>query len=470
MLKTTASLILGALTLLAGSAQAAGPELGGDPAAPLSAEGMMWGGFGAPLPPAGAPGVRTSDFRGRFRAGLILEDVREDLFLTLNLANTLNIGPLRVGVVVPLRLRVADRQPANHALFRMEDFDDARDILRMIRFLEVDLGGKAWSFRGRIGTLEGTSLGHGTSLAGYYNNLILDHPKTGVTLRVGTPMGGGELLLDDVIAPTLVGARLFLQPGAWFSRSSWARNLVVGLSYVADLKAPLAGADESGKSAHLGIVGVDLEYPILRTGQIDIVPYMDLNAILDERTGIGFHAGVFVNVKLPSAFGPRLLTRLEYRRLGAGYVPRYIDSMYDVHRTVFPVGSRSSTKLTWLREGGGAAHGWLGELFFDFGGWVRVGGSYEDAEGPNNSALTLSLILPKWDRVKAGAYYTHRGFDKASEALSLDGATLLAFVSAKLWGPLYGTASYSRTWKCEAGDTLVSEEDWNLGLSVNVTY
>jgi hypothetical protein len=123
-----------------------------------------------------------------------------------------------------------------------------------------------------------------------------------------------------------------------------------------------------------------------------------------------------------------------------------------------------------LRDGGGGTHGWLGELYFDFAGLVRVGGTYEDYEGPNNSALTLSLLLPEFESLQTGAYYSHRGFDTLEDAFNMDGALLLAFVRSQVWGPVYATAAYSRTWSIDDTGNYASEDDWNVGVGLSMTY
>jgi hypothetical protein len=231
------------------------------------------------------------------------------------------------------------------------------------------------------------------------------------------------------------------------------------------------------KRNHLGVLGVDLEYAAVQNKLVDLVPYLDLNFMFDggAGTGAGFHLGTFFNLRIPTPIGPTLLTRLEYRAVGSGYAPRYFDSLYEAQRLEYGDGLKDAgglplTKLGWLRGASGGPHGWLGELYFDFAGWVRVGGSYEDYQGPNNSALTLSLLLPKLKLVQLGAYYTRRGFDSIGEAFDKDGALLLAYARVQVWGPVWVAATYSRTWHLQPDGSYLAEGDFSVGAGVSFNY
>lgn len=479
---------LAVLSLLVAPGALAGPSLPGTDGL-LNPESMLSGGFGAPPTGFGGSSAQGAEFQGGFSTALMFEDIGEDKFITLDLATTLSLGPLSLGVQIPISLRVIDNEPTNDEDLRMEDWDEASDFVRVMRFLELNLVGDTWGLRGRIGTLEGESIGHGTALAGYYNSIDRAHTQGGLALRTSFGVAGAEFMVDNIIAPEIVGSRLFIRPASIFTDASWATSLAFGVSYVADTNAPVslsdsdpsndvfdADLDDTGNykvagTAHVAIVGLDVEYAVVRNALIEFVPYVDLNILMDVESGMGIHAGAFFNMKLPTGLGPKLMTRIEYRYIGQNYVPRYIDSVYEAHRLMIPnTAGTQQTKLSWLRNGATGRHGWLGELYFDFAGWVGVGGSYEDYEGEDNSALTLSLILPKMDSLQAGAYYSHRGFESLADAFKMDGALLLAFLKSQIWGPVYATASYSRTWSIDEGGNYRSDDDWNVGLGMNFSY
>ncbi|MBW2734762.1 MAG: hypothetical protein JRH20_20435 [Deltaproteobacteria bacterium] len=475
------------------------PAPSGDAAPSVpGAEAILSGGHGGPTPPAGGPGSTSKELSGQFAGGLLFEEIDDDYFVTIDLYNTLSIGPVSFGVWVPLRLRVKDNDPQNDGVFRSEDWDEVSDWARLFRFVEVNLGGETWRFRGRIGALDGESIGHGTILGGYYNAVDRNHYQSGLALSGAIKYGGAEMMLDNLLAPEIFGFRLHLRPTSFFTENRWANKLAIGLSMIGDVDAPLtlrwSDPDNDGgyaaevtdegnyrleSSDALLIYGVDVEYTLLQNKLIDLVPYIDLNFIGDVRTGVGFHAGVFFNLRLPTPVGPTLLTRLEYRAVGDGYAPRYVDSLYEAQRVMVgpdifdpAANDRPLTKLEWLRTAETGANGILGELYFDFAGWIRVGGAYEDYSGDNNSALTLSLLLPKIKAVQLGAYYTNRGFDSMSDAFDLETALLRAFARVRAWGPIYLSATYTRTWVIDAndGNKYIAEGNWSVGLSMVFTY
>ena len=464
-----------------------------------SAAAILTGGYGAPTPPFSAAGGGGGEMKGALSAGMLFEQLGGDYFITLDLYNTLSFGPISFGLWVPLRLRVIDNDPQNDGVFRKEDWDEISDFTRLLRFVEVNLGGKNWRFRGRFGALDGESLGHGTALAGYNNNIDRDHYQGGLALSTAIRYGGIELMLDNLIAPEIFGLRLHLRPASFFTDNPWLNKLAVGFSLAMDAHAPtgIAWSDPDGDGRYnaeldskqnyrvvdhevVAIYGIDLEYELIRSALIDLVPYVDLNFLSARGSGTGLHVGFFFNIRLPvPLLHPTLLTRMEYRFVGAGYAPRYIDALYETQRLVYapdlvdPTRNNAPrSKSGWLTLGDTGRSGWLGELFFDLGGWIRVGGSYEDYSGPDNAALTLSLILPKFSIAQAGAYYTRRGFDSFSEAFELDGALATAFVRFKAYGPLYFTAAYTRSWHVDPADpsSYSTDDNWSVGLSASFNY
>lgn len=462
-------------------------------------DSILTGGQGMPTAPPGTPGApESSGFSGSAGGGILFEQINEDYFTTLEFTTKLSIGPVSLGVWVPLRFRVLDNDPQNGSVIRKEDWDEPSDYARLLRFIEVNVGGDTWRFRGRAGALDNESIGHGTILAGYYNSLDRNHYQAGIALSTAFKFGGVEFMLDNFIKPEIFGARVHVRPTSFFTDNEWANRLVLGASYVADTHAPVALINTSADATVfvpqmdstlnyqytstqvLSVAGVDVEYTILRNSLIDLVPYADLNFLIDNGaggagTGAGFHLGVFFNIRIPGPIGPTLFTRLEYRRLGDGYLPRYVDSTYEGQRVQYDP-SRPEvvpiTKLGWLRtpevKGG---NGWLGELYFDFAGWVKVGGTYEDFDGPDNAALTLALILPKIPRVELGGLFTRRGFDGFSDLFDLHGALLTAFARARVWGPLMVVAEYERTWARDAATGHYKAEDsWNAGVQLSFSF
>jgi hypothetical protein len=481
----------------------------GGPSGAPSLNALMTGGQGGPTPPPGMLSAGASGFKGQFMGGLLFEQINEDYFVTVDLYNSFSFGPVTLGVWVPLRMRVIDEDPDNDGIFRKEDWDEISDWTRLLRFVEVNLGGKDWRFRGRFGQLDGESIGHGTILAGYYNVVDRNHYQAGLALSGAIKYGGVEFMLDNIVDPEIFGFRFHVRPTSFFTDNKWANRFAMGFSFIADAKAPEAIAREPipgaafigqviggnvvakndrpvvdsennyvfASTTMLPVIGLDIEYTLIQSKMIDLVPYMDLNFIADEETGVGFHMGVFFNMRLPLSI--KLLSRLEYRWVGDGYAPRYIDSTYEAQRRLFSSTDANGnpttnplTKLAWLRSADKGQNGWLGELYFDFAGWVRVGGTYEDYTGPDNASLTLSLLVPALKVIQVGAYYSNRGFNSITEAFDLETAIAVAYVRYKAYGPLYITAQWTRTWQIDANDAdrYEAQDDFSVGLGVGFSY
>jgi hypothetical protein len=499
-----ALLLLGTTSLPAHAAPESGPP---PPPGMPGASAIASGGYGAPALPPGMQGDKPQPgLSGTVGGSVMFERLNEDYFATLDLYNNLAYGPLSFGIWVPLRFRVIDMDPQNDSVFRKEDWDEVSDFLRILRFVEVNLGAETWRFRGRFGTLEGESIGHGTVIAGYYNWLSRDHYQAGIVLDAAIKYGGVQFLLDNVVGPDVVGVRVFVRPTSFFTDNQWANRLAVGLSYAGDVRAPVQlrassadptrpAVDDKGRlivdddpnnpgkeyRTHVGVVGVDLEYAVLQTKLLDLVPYMDLNFMTTsyvDGSPAGLHLGTFFNIRLPTPVGPTLLTRLEYRAVGSGYMPRYFDTLYKVQRWQYDPGSATDSRgipqtkhqyLQTKQANQTGPHGWLGELFFDFGGWVLVGGTYEDYEGEGNAALTLSLSLPKLQVVQAGALFVRRGFDAAG-ANFWDGAWLRAWLRLGVYGPLYVTWAFDRSWYVQPDGSFTPQDDFNVGVGVAFNY
>ena len=100
------------------------------------------GSLGGPTPPPTAQ-PRPSGISGSFGGSITFEKVQEDYFITPTIFNQTTIGPVTFGVQVPIRLRVWDRDPQDDGVLRKEDWDEPSDYLRLLRFVEVNLGDEA---------------------------------------------------------------------------------------------------------------------------------------------------------------------------------------------------------------------------------------------------------------------------------------------------------------------------------------
>ena len=231
-----------------------------------------------PVSAAAAASTGSAGFQsGSAAAAMGWVKLGEDHFVAVNVATTLNLGLFRVGINAPLNLRVLDNDPQNEGVVRKEDWDEPSEWLRILRFVEV--GSPRGTFFVRFGELVASSMGHGTIVDAYYNSIDPDHYQGGLKLRIDPGPGGGELLIDNIIEPELVGVRGFIRPLRIFMGSDGLLGrLATGVSLVSDLKAPArlipdeegtTGVDDDGvpttDSERTVMVGLDAELPLVDT-------------------------------------------------------------------------------------------------------------------------------------------------------------------------------------------------------------
>ena len=142
---------------------------------------------------------------------------------------------LNVALQAPLRLRLVDRDPTGAGRLRDEDWDETRDIGRIIQRLAFGEPGDALVIQ--LGQVADASLGRGVLLHRYHNVISPDYYKLGLRAELEQPWWGLSLLMDEALSPNLIAARFHIAPIA---------SLDLGLSGVTDLRAPtrLSRADD----------------------------------------------------------------------------------------------------------------------------------------------------------------------------------------------------------------------------------
>ncbi|HWO94296.1 MAG TPA: hypothetical protein VNL92_05985, partial [Dehalococcoidia bacterium] len=364
---------------------------------------------------------------------------------------------------------------------RKEDWDEPADYARLISYFRY--GQPSDPLYVRAGQLHGATFGHGTVLNAYYNAINLDLYKLGVQINVNTDYGGVQTVMDNLFQPNLFGARVYVRPMSFFDKASYANNLAIGMTVLADAFAPVGTppptTSRSGHEPPLPteaavVLGVDVEFAVLRTKMLDVIPYTDFNHILGARGG--WHLGVLTKVRPLDKLG--LNFRLEYRYLSTQYVPGYFDSLYDIQRYTFPLGC-TTTKFDYVRERnrqqaclvGLGGSGFYGEGVFSLFDLLTILITYEDTVGPNNSNLLLSVQLPAFDAVKFAAYYYKRYFDGLSNAFSLDNAVLVGEARIRMYSFMYFIARYARSWTLSAdGTRFDSTDDFSVGIGFQARF
>ncbi len=444
------------------------------------------------------PSALFSGSPGAF-VGLAVRNIQGEGSYAATVVNAeFSLGPVGLGLSLPLNLMVwnndqccagaTTREAKTYAgLLRKRDWDEPQDFARLVRY--VRYGNKRDPLFVLAGQLWGASIGHGTIVNRYSNSLSLDHPKAGLALDVNTDFVGVETLTDWVGNPTLMAGRAYLRP---FGDMPILRGWAIGVTGATDRTAPvnLSGPlaqDPQGNpiipnQRAIYAAGIDTEFEVLRNSLISLIPYADFNRIVGA--GNGVHAGLLTDVHLPvPLLDMSVQAKFEYRMMQPGYIPEYFDQVYDLGRVQYAVQQGAGTTYMAKYDAAQAARsggtsfsqrGYYGELAVNFGGYIQVGGLYQDRQGdPNGASMGAFVTVPKFETIKVSGYYLRKnmrsGFD---DAFRLDERSLLAASLAyKVWGPVYFRADFRREWVLPPGETQIRAVDsFSAGMASFITF
>lgn len=371
------------------------------------------------------------------------------------------VTDLLMGLRVPLRLRMIDRTPKDTGTLREEDWDELSDYFKVLRFVEY--GKRKEPVYLRAGELSGVVIGHGTIMNGYFNTLDIDHYQLGLNSNLNSRFGGVELMLDNVVAPEVMGARGYLHPWRFIAPSSFWTRYAIGTSLVLDVDAPLAFTIDDpvtgtpqidshnnlvlARSTVTGVFGIDHELLLVNTDLVDFIPYLDTNTHFEG--SLGTHLGALTNLRPVEEL--TLSSRTELRLLGDNYLPDYFGALYEIERnSYFGFGGIGEPKLVVTRERAeGQIAGAYGALTVDLTNLLVLTGSYEDYQGPNNASMMLQAKMPKLGPVSLGAVYRRAGFNGLNDAFGLDNALLIGEARYQLTPFFYLLGQYSRLWRLQ---------------------
>ena len=485
---------------------------------------------GQDFPQQGPPSQSFTDpsqlFSGRTGAfiGLGIGQIGGDIYASTILNTDFSIGPVGLGLQLPLNLLVVNQGNCNidappcsrddktyWGVLRRRDWDEPTDYLKLLRY--VRYGRKRDPVFIQAGQLWGATIGHGTLMNRYANSLSLDHPKAGMQLDINTTWFGFETILDSFANPTLFGGRAYVRP---FGETMILRGFAIGATVLTDRQAPLAllykaapvptqppqqppstqpplvlDTDPEGNvrladSRTFLAGGVDIEFEVLRNSIITLIPYIDANRLAGA--GNGLHFGILSTLALPiPILDVGLTARLEYRVMQPGYIPEYFDQTYDIGRFQYatfapdPVTGATTTTFTpklkvaqdqHAAPGGTGKQGYYGELAFNFGGLLQVGGVYQDYQGDFGASLGLFATFPKLEIIKLSGYYLRKNFNGLGEAFKLDERSLLAASAAyKLFGPLYLRFDFQRQWVVSTASTGIEPiNSYQVGLATYLPF
>lgn len=274
--------------------------------------------------------------------------------------------------------------------------------------------------------------------------------------------------------------------------SFWSR-FAIGYSYVKDGDAPLSletdgsgnlvvdpdtNLPRGGDTETLTIQGYDMEMRLSPFRWLDVTPYVDLNKIVELEDSKGLHVG------LDSAFkiGDFMLLKIrpEYREMSSNYLPVYFNAYYSIERTVYDMSGDSTntqdtTKLSYLKNldsNGELVKGYYVGIFMDWFQTLVIDLSYENYDGPDNSAIFVGFYVPTVFNIFINGYYMKRHYDKIDESFIVDDRSLLAAEAGiSFFGGMYVKVTATRTWEVDdatGGYAPKDEISYGFGFSATL--
>ena len=303
--------------------------------------------------------------------------------------------------------------------FRAEEWDEASEWARIVRYALVGwpAGGEpsggdapgdgdgdgepdaAW-VSAAVGELGGVTVGHGSLVDGFAGGLDVDHGRVGIQASAGRGRVSGELVVDDVIAPRIAGARLALRSG---------RRLTLGVSAAGDRTAPsmesgaAGGGGDASDASGEAVAGAALDGEIVGAsvgGRARGALHADLVHMIG--LGAGLHLGARGQLDLGETV--RIGAGGELRAASDQYLPGWIGPLYERDRRELRAadGSMSGGQLDAARAGGLGGLGAAGQLELEARDLVGVAVGYAGRPGladlvtarvaaPHRAGLQLAL-------------------------------------------------------------------------------
>ncbi len=318
--------------------------------------------------------------------------------------------------------------------FRGEDWDELSEQARVVRYAtaawsEGVEGGSAVS--AALGELGGVSLGHGSIIDGYSSGLDVDHGHLGAQARAESGRLAAELVVDDLVAPRIGGARVAAAAG---------EQMAAGVSIAGDRVAPAM----DGGSAAVAAIALDGE---LRAGSRgdQARGALRADAVGVVGLGAGLHAGASGDALV--AEGVRLGARAELRAGSRHYVPGWVGPLYEIERRQMgPAGgAMEAGELEVARGGGLAGIGAAGAVTVDATGFASGEVGIAARRGLAD-VVTARLLAPFHDRFQAGLWSA-----AALAGSRLDALALAAEVRLELPDRLFVRGDAARLVREEEG-------------------
>jgi hypothetical protein len=320
----------------------------------------------------------------------------------------------KIGVGLDLNIRVG-----KDGKIRKEDFNEAYDYLRLIRYVRYGL--KRDPLYVRVGALDYARLGHGSIVHMYCNSASYDARKIGLELDADFEKFGFESMYGDVAGAAVLGVRGYLKPLQYTSAAGIPiiGSLEMGVTFASDFNpdAHRTWGDAVGLTQRaqgggsLSIIGLDLGLPLLSLNFLRSTLYADYAKIFDYGSGVATGVDLdFTGLQVVT-----LSAKYERRFAGDQFLPSYFDALYERDRYQVIDTTRFVSKAQVLKNSP-SFQGNYGELLVSILGTFNVLGSYQSPVGVRNagtihleietgSALPGIILTGGFDRKSVGSVF-----------------------------------------------------------------
>jgi hypothetical protein len=321
---------------------------------------------------------KSSDNNFQMVGGFGATSIDGVIWYNLTFIPELTFGKLGVGLYIQLLYN-------DESGIREEDWNGWQKWSQVLYYVR-------WAEKGdplyiRLGALTDTTLGHGSIIGHYNNQLDIDNRKIGLEFDMNMNYGvyGFETMTNDVLKARVMGARGYVYP---FPNTLFLDRLGFGATYATDINP-----DDNNDTKNDGVAvgGADVEIPLVETNSFSMLAYDDLAKIRPEDSLIrqqfedrnsdwGNAAGLMGDIFM---FG----YKVERRNFRKHFIAPYFDAFYEVERP---------TKLATLLANDRDLKGWYGELSYSIMG-LSMMLSYENYEGGKprmHGEATLKGAIP----------------------------------------------------------------------------
>ncbi|MBN2344493.1 MAG: hypothetical protein JXX29_01655 [Deltaproteobacteria bacterium] len=399
-----------------------------------------------------------------------LHVIDEDLFIPVLLEQGFTTGVFDIAVSGPLRFRVKDNRPDDLKVLRDQDWDDPSDWARIVRKFHFNKTFGWGTVDAFIGELNGVHVGYQNVVSHYYNSTDMDHYHGGFDLALDINGDGLEMLLDDVVIPSIIAARVYLAPLGWFSDHAWAKRLEVGMQFLADRGVDSRTMDI--EDTNLVAFGGDIGFAVVDADAIKLTPYLVLAAMDGDA---GFHGGATVHALFSKEKQMGVRFQTEYRYMGEDYYPALVNPFYDNNRRFFttdPATRLTNTFADHLANtamDASSAHGFMVDLELTLTKVFRFGARYDYQSRNRPHWILFRMEIAPSQKMSVRAFYGGQDVDGGRHIFSLDSLIGVAY-QHQIIGPLRAFTEFSRRYRRIDNDTSDFANDYVFGVGLLFQY